>query len=177
MWKQHIWNEEIQNLIISIFPILTNKVNNSVHFRLSNAAKILSDHRPSSAIILVFVDGSTLTDGSLRYLDSNIILFSHDISYSIVIYVIISFILYNQWIRLQSVKAVWYIITAFVPHFEGFHNLLIILIRHFIESNQIPSYCNYLLLLLGKVFPVWANDFDLSIMAKFSQWPLKLSYF
>jgi len=87
---------EIQNLIISIFPILTNVRDNFVHFRLSNVIQILSNYRPNFAATPIFVDGSTLTDESLINYYNKIIPFFHDISYSIAICITISSHLYIQ---------------------------------------------------------------------------------
>ena len=79
MWKQYIISVEIQNLIILIFPIIANKINNFIHFRQSNVAKILSINRPKFISTLILMDGSTLTNESMKYLINILILYIHDI--------------------------------------------------------------------------------------------------
>ena len=69
-------------------------LDNSVHIRLSNAAKILSNRRPSFISTPIFVDGNALTDESLKYYNNIMIVCIHDISYSIAICITISSHLY-----------------------------------------------------------------------------------
>ena len=143
MKVQYIWNEEIQNLIVLIYLIITNIRDNFIHEHLSSVVKILSIHQPNFPTTPIFMDGISLTNESLRYLNNIYYLFPHDISYFIMIYIIISSIQNIEWIRLLFIIMVWYIVITSFLHFLRFHNLLILLIIRFISSNQLLFYYKY----------------------------------
>ena len=69
---------------------ITNIRDNFIHIRLLNVIQILSIHQPNFPTTLILMGDNTLINESLINFNSNILLFSHDISYYFMIYIIIS---------------------------------------------------------------------------------------